>query len=78
LDCEIRGSCTCSHSGIVSKVKVLDRAGQYKGVKDKGKSVSSGVLLGFHYKLNFFIVCSWCLISYRVHLCSSFVLIIYS
>jgi hypothetical protein len=58
LDCEVRGSYTYSCSGIVSKIKVLGRASRYRGVKDKGKSVSSSVLLGFHYKLNFFIVYS--------------------
>ena len=43
---------------IVSKVKVLGWASWYKGVKDKSKSISSGVLLGFYYELNFFIVYS--------------------
>jgi hypothetical protein len=78
LNCEVRGSYTYSYSGVVSEVKVLNRAGQYRGVEDEGRSVSSSVLLGFHCKLNFFIVCSWCLISYKVYLCSSFALIIYS
>ena len=36
--------------------------------------VSYSVLLGFYYKLSFFIVYSWCLISYRVYLCSFFIL----
>ena len=52
------GFCTCSHLSIVSEVKVLGQAGRYKGVKDKGKSISSNILLGFHYKLNFFIIYS--------------------
>ena len=78
LDYKVRGSYTCSRLGIVSEVKVLGRAGRYRGVKDKGKSISNSVLLRFHYKLNFFIVYSWCLISYKVHLYSSFASIIYS
>jgi hypothetical protein len=73
LDCEARGSYTYSHSGIVSEVKVLSQAGWYRGVKDKGRSISNSVLLGFHRKLNFFIVCSWYSISYKVYLYSSFV-----
>ena len=36
----------------------MDWIGRYRGVEDEGKSISSGVLLGFHYKLSFFIVCS--------------------
>ena len=78
MDCKVRGSYTCFYLGIVSKVKVLGQAGRYKGVKDKGKSVFSSILLRFYCKLNFFIVYSWYLISYRVYLCSSFALIIYS
>ena len=35
-------------------------------------------LLGFPWELSFFIARSWCLISYGVHLCSSFALRIYS
>jgi hypothetical protein len=58
LNCEVRGSYTCSYLGVVSEVKVLGQAGWYRGVKDKDKNVSSSVLLGFHYELNFFIVCS--------------------
>jgi hypothetical protein len=58
LDCEARGSYTYFYLGIISEVKVLGQAGQYKGVKDKGKSVSSSILLGFYYELNFFIVYS--------------------
>jgi hypothetical protein len=34
----------------------MGRIGWYKGVKNKGKSVSSSVLFRFYYKLNFFIV----------------------
>ena len=56
LDYEVRGSYTYSYLGIVFKVKVLGRASWYRGVKNKGKSVSSSVLLGFHCELNFFIV----------------------
>ncbi len=33
--------------------------------------IFSGVLLKFHYKLSFFIVCNWCLIFCRVYLYSS-------
>ena len=77
MDCEARGSYTCFYLGVVSEVKVLGQAGWYRGVKDKSKSIFSGVLLGFYYKLNFFIVYSLCLISYKVHLCSFFVSIIY-
>ena len=36
----------------------MGQASQYREVKDKGKSISSGILLGFYYKLNFFIVYS--------------------
>ena len=72
LNCEVRGSCTCSRSGVVSEVEVMGRAGRYRGVEDEGRSISSGVLLGFHRELNFFIVCSWYSISCGVYLCSSF------
>ena len=58
MDCEVRGSYTCSCLGVVSEVKVLGRAGRYRGVKDEGKSVFNSVLLRFYRKLNFFIVYS--------------------
>ena len=58
LDREVRGSCTCSRSGVVFEVKVLGRAGRYRGVEDEGKSISNSVLLGFYCELNFFIVYS--------------------
>ena len=58
LNCKVRGSYTCFHLGVVFKVKVLGWAGWYKGVKNESKSVSSGILLGFYCKLNFFIVYS--------------------
>ena len=58
MNCKVRGSCTYSYSGVVSEVEVMGRANQYRGVKNEGKSISSGVLLKFYYKLNFFIVYS--------------------
>ena len=58
LNYKIRGFYTYSYLGVVSKVKVLGQAGRYRGVKDKGKSISNSVLLEFYYKLNFFIVYS--------------------
>ena len=58
MDYKIRGSYTCSYSGIVSEVKVLSQAGRYRGVKDENKSISSSILFEFYYKLNFFIVYS--------------------
>ena len=75
MDCKVRGFYTCSYLGVVSEVKVLGQAGRYRGVEDESKSVFSSILLGFHCKLNFFIVYSWYLISYKVHLYSSFTLI---
>jgi hypothetical protein len=72
LNYKVRGSYTCSCLSIVFKVKVLGRASWYRGVKDEGKSVSSSVLLRFYHELNFFIVCSWYLISYKVYLYFSF------
>ena len=45
----------------------------------RGSCICFGsVSLGFYCELSFFIVRSWCLISYRVHLCFSFALIICS
>ena len=58
MDCKAKGFYTYFYLGIVSKVKVLGQASWYRGVKDKGRSVSSNILFGFHYKLNFFIVYS--------------------
>ena len=70
MDCKVRGSYTYSYLGVVFKVKVLGWAGQYRGVKDKGRSVSSSILFRFYCELNFFIVYSWCSISYKVYLYS--------
>ena len=58
MDCKTRGSYTYFYLDIVSKVKVLSQASRYKEVKDKGKNIFSSILLGFYYKLNFFIVCN--------------------
>ena len=56
MDYKIRGFYIYFYLGIVSKVKVLGRASWYKGVKDKSKSISNNILLGFYCELNFFII----------------------
>ena len=58
MDCKVRDFYTYFYLSIVSEVKVLGQASWYKGVKDKGKSISNNILLRFHCELNFFIVCS--------------------
>ena len=58
MDCKVRGPYTYFYLGVVSEVKVLSQASRYRGVKNKGRSVSSSILLRFYCELNFFIVYS--------------------